>query len=340
MTKAGAKKTDPPAASDREGQPQPEMPPIRVGVSSCLLGEAVRYNAMHARDLYVINTLGQWFEFVPVCPEVEIGLGVPRPTLRLQSDREGRIRLIMPTTGVDYTEQMNAWAKQKLAQLADLDLCGFILKKNSPSCGMRVRTFYADGKPAPWVPGLFAAALMETFPHLPVIEEGRLHDPRLREHWVERVFAYYRLKQLWRSRWTPGKLVAFHTAHKMMLLAHSPKKAQELGRLLARAKELPRSELKSRYEELFLQALAVPTTRGRHVNVMHHMLGYFSDRLDEPSRKELLATIDEYRQGRVPLIVPLVLIKHYVRLHQVEYLKGQLYLEPYPPELALRSQLF
>ncbi len=317
-----------------------ELPPIRIGISSCLLGQAVRYNGMHARDLYIVQTLGQFFEFVPVCPEVEIGLGVPRPTLRLQTDREGSIRLIMPATSTDFTERMNKWAEDKLGALGRVELCGFILKKNSPSCGLRVRTFYPDGKPAPAAAGLFAAALMKTFPYLPVIEEGRLHDPRLREHWVERVFAFYRLKQLWRSRWTVGKLVAFHTAHKMLLLAHSPKKSQELGRLIAKAKELPRGELKRQYEELFLEALAVPATRGRHVNVMHHILGYFSDRLDPQSRSELVATIEEYRQERVPLVVPLVLIKHYVRLCQVDYLENQLYLDPYPPELALRSQLF
>ncbi|MCS7237407.1 MAG: DUF523 and DUF1722 domain-containing protein [Thermoguttaceae bacterium] len=314
--------------------------PIRIGISSCLLGEPVRYNGMHARDLYILGTLGKFFEFVPVCPEVEIGLGVPRPTLRLERHDRDAVRLIMPSTGDDYTEKMESWARKRLAELVEQDLCGYILKKNSPSCGLRVRTVRQDGKPGPAAPGIFAAALMEAMPRLPVIEEGRLHDPHLREHWVERVFAYYRLKQLWRPNWTVGKLVAFHTAHKIQLLAHSPQKAQDLGRLIARAKELPRSELKAQYEELFLQALEVPTTRGKHANVMHHMLGFFSDKLDRESRQEVLATIEDFRKGQVPLVVPLVLIRHYVRVFDVEYLKGQVYLEPYPAELALRSQIF
>lgn len=328
-------------ASDTAKKPDGSEAPIRIGISSCLMGQPVRYNGMHARDLYIMGTLGKFFEFIPVCPEVEIGLGIPRPTLRLEraSDQDD-VRLVMPSTREDFTERMQSWARQRLAELAKLDLCGYILKKNSPSCGLRVRTVRPDGKPAPAAPGIFAQALMHALPHLPVIEEGRLHDPHLREHWIERVFAYHRLKNLWRPNWSLGKLVAFHTAHKIQLLAHSPQKAQDLGRLLARAKELPRNELRSRYQELFLQGLEVPTTRGKNVNVMHHMLGFFSDKLDRESKEELLTTIEEYRKGLVPLVVPLVLIRHYVRVFDVSYLKGQVYLEPYPPELALRSQLF
>ena len=313
--------------------------PLRIGVSSCLLGEPVRYNGAHARDLYVRESLGRYFEYVPVCPEVEIGLGVPRPTLRLQYNERNDLRLICPATQEDHTERMTSWAQKRLRELADLNLCGFILKKNSPSCGLRVRTFRADGKPAPWAPGRFAAVLRETFPLLPIIEEGRLHDPQLRENWVERVFAYHRLKQLWAGSWNLSKLIEFHTVHKLQLMVHSPKKAQEMGRWLARAKGLGRAEIRKEYEQMFMSTLAIPATRGRHVNVMHHMLGYFRDHLDKASREELLRTIEEYRRGIVPLIVPLVLIRHYVRIFNVEYLQKQLYLEPYPPELALRSQL-
>jgi uncharacterized protein YbgA (DUF1722 family)/uncharacterized protein YbbK (DUF523 family) len=313
--------------------------PIRIGVSSCLIGQPVRYNAQHARDLYVQETLGRYFEFVPVCPEVEMGLGVPRPTLQLRYNEEGLLRLVVTSTGEDHTQRMETWAKQRLRQLAELDLCGYILKKNSPSCGLRVRTFRADGKPAPSAPGMFAATLMEAMPLLPVIEEGRLHDPALRENWVERVFAYYRLKLLWTTRWNLGDLIAFHTAHKMQLMAHSPQRAEQMGRFVAQAKNLPRDELKSQYEKMFMETLAIPATRGRHANVLHHMLGYFSNQLDQESRQELLGTIQDFRRGVIPLVVPLVLVRHYVRVFQVKYLQDQIYLEPYPAELALRSFL-
>ncbi len=336
------KTPDMPAANEASslGNSDPsaaELLPIRIGISSCLLGEAVRFNGGHKRDRYLTETLGQYFEYVPVCPEVEVGLGVPRPTLRLQFHSSENVRLIMPQTGEDYTEKMARWAKTRIHALRELDLCGYVLKKNSPSCGLRVRTFYSDGRMAPWALGRFAAALMEAMPHLPVIEEGRLHDPQLRENWIEQVFGYHRLKQLWRSRWTIGKLVEFHTRHKFLLLAHSPKLYEELGRLVAHAKQINRQELRERYEAAFMKALSTMATRNKHCNVLHHMLGYFSDKLDKASRQELLGEIQDFRRGLVPLVVPLVLVRHYVRLFSVDYLRDQTYLNPHPKELALRS---
>jgi uncharacterized protein YbgA (DUF1722 family)/uncharacterized protein YbbK (DUF523 family) len=313
--------------------------PIRIGISACLLGERVRYDGGHKRDAYLVETFGRYVEWVPVCPEVEMGLGTPRETLRLVRIGDG-IRLVMPKTGVDHTEAMHAYGSRRIAELAEEDLCGYILKKDSPSCGMeRVRVFDAHGVPAKSGRGLFAEALLKYFPHLPVEEEGRLTDPRLRENFVERVFAYRRLRTLFAGRWKVGELVAFHTAHKMLLMAHSPKAYENLGRLVAGAKAVPRAELRERYEAEFMRALGEIATTKRQANVLLHILGYFRKQLDDDSRGELLAVIEDYRRGLVPLIVPITLIRHYVRRFDVAYLRGQIYLEPHPKELMLRNHV-
>jgi uncharacterized protein YbgA (DUF1722 family) len=187
--------------------------------------------------------------------------------------------------------------------------------------------------------GLFAEALLARFPNLPVEEEGRLCDPRLRDNFVERVFAYHRLRRFFAERWTLGGLVAFHTAHKLQIMAHAPKSYEELGRLVAQAKGLPREELRESYETEFMQGLKVIATTHRNTNVLHHILGYFKRLLDGAARAELLGLIEDYRRGLVPLIVPITLIRHYVRLHSVAYLAGQVYLEPHLKELMLRNHV-
>lgn len=313
--------------------------PIRIGISACLLGEKVRYDGGHKRDAYLVETFGRYVEWVPVCPEVEMGLGTPRETLRLVRTG-GDTRLVMPKTGADHTEAMRAYASRRIAELAEEDLCGYILKKDSPSCGMeRVRVFDAHGVPAKSGRGLFAEALLQYSPHLPVEEEGRLTDPRLRENFVERVFAYRRLRTLFAGRRKVGELVAFHTAHKLLLMAHSPKAYESLGRLVAGAKAVPRAELRERYETEFMRALGAIATAKRQVNVLLHILGYFRMHLDDDSRRELLSVIEDYRRGLVPLIVPITLIRHYVRRFDVTYLRGQIYLEPHPKELMLRNHV-
>jgi uncharacterized protein YbgA (DUF1722 family)/uncharacterized protein YbbK (DUF523 family) len=302
--------------------------PLRIGISACLLGQEVRFDGGHKRDRFLTEVLGPVVEWVPVCPEVELGLGTPRETLRLVRS-EGGVRMITTRTGIDHTDGMNAWAKRRLDELAREDLCGYVLKKDSPSCGMeRVKVFGAAGMPERRGRGLFAAALLERFPSLPVEEEGRLSDPRLRENFIERTFAYRRLKDLFDTRWSIGSLVRFHTAHKMSLLAHSTTAYQELGRLVARARELPKQELRDRYERDFMAALSHMATTRRHTNVLMHVAGHLKTLLDALSRRELQETIDEYRRGLVPLVVPLTLIRHHVRQHGVEYLDGQVYLEP------------
>jgi len=313
--------------------------PIRIGVSACLLGEKVRFDGGHKRDPYLVESFGRYVEWVPVCPEVELGLGTPRETLRLvriSSD----IRMIMPKTGADHTEAMRAYADRRVRELAKEDLSGYILKKDSPSCGMeRVRVFDAHGVPAKSGRGLFAEALLQRFPLLPVEEEGRLTDPRLRENFVERVFAYARLQSLFSAHWRVGDLVAFHTGHKLLLMAHSPHAYESLGRLVAEAKSVPREQLRDRYELDFMGALREMATTKRHTNVLQHMAGYFSNQLDSDSRQELQALLQDYRAGLVPLIVPLTLIRHYVRKYDVTYLRGQVYLEPHPKELMLRNHV-
>jgi uncharacterized protein YbgA (DUF1722 family) len=224
--------------------------------------------------------------------------------------------------------------------LAAEDLSGYILKKDSPSCGLeRVKVYDHNSSPTRNGRGVFAAALVEGRPDLPVEEEGRLADPRLRDNFVERVFAYWRLRGLFAGRWTVGHLVHFHTAHKLMLLAHSPDAYQQLGKLVAGARGMPRRELEARYTTAFMQALAKLATPPRHTNVLQHIAGYFKKQLDAASTRELVEVIQDYRRGLVPLIVPLTLIRHYVRIHDVRYLTGQIYLEPHPKALMLRNHV-
>jgi uncharacterized protein YbgA (DUF1722 family)/uncharacterized protein YbbK (DUF523 family) len=316
--------------------------PIRIGVSSCLLGAQVRFDGGHKRSDFLVATFGSFVEFVPVCPEVEIGLGIPRETLRLVRDVDSAatIRLVANNTGVDHTDEMNSYAERQVIALGREELSGYVLKKDSPSCGMeRVRVYGSSGTPTRDGSGLFAAALMKRYPSLPVEEEGRLNDPELRENFVERVFAYRRLRAFFLSRWTLGGLVQFHIAHKLALMAHSPKAYAELGRFVADAKRLARDKVPAHYEFEFMGALKKLATAARHTNVLHHMLGYLRPHLDQDSRDELVTIIDDYRSGLVPLVVPITVFRHYVRKFEIAYLREQVYLEPHPKELMLRNHV-
>jgi uncharacterized protein YbgA (DUF1722 family)/uncharacterized protein YbbK (DUF523 family) len=312
---------------------------IRIGISSCLLGEGVRFDGGHKRDTFLTETFGRFVEWVPVCPEVECGLGTPRESMRLVSVGN-RVRLLTGKTAVDLTDRMSQYSQRRVEELASESLSGYVLKKDSPSCGMERVKIYGEHKVAVKSGhGIFAASLAERFPNLPVEEEGRLSDPALRENFVERVFAYWRLRGLFGSKWNLGALVSFHTAHKLILMAHSPDAYQRLGRLVARAKNVPATELERRYTEAFMAALKAVATPRRHTNVLQHMVGYFKDRLDTASKAELLAAIEDYRGELVPLVVPMTLLRHHVRVHDVSYLAGQLYLEPHPKELMLRNHV-
>lgn len=312
---------------------------LRIGISSCLLGQQVRFDGGHKRDGFLVDTFGSFVEWVPVCPEVELGLGTPREALRLVR-RDDAVRMVQPKTGRDITDDMRAWARTRAEALAGERLAGYVLKKDSPSCGMeRVRIYTGSGTAEKSGRGLFAEALITRYPQLPVEEEGRLSDPRLRENFVERVFAYARLRAFFERRWTLGGLVQFHTAHKLTLLSHSPEIYYGMGRLVAGAASMGRAEFERQYRGRFMDALARLATTRKHVNVLTHMVGHFKQRLDAGDRAELLASIEDYRLGLVPLVVPVTLFKHHVRRHKVEYLAGQVYLDPHPRELMLRNHV-
>jgi uncharacterized protein YbgA (DUF1722 family)/uncharacterized protein YbbK (DUF523 family) len=313
--------------------------PIRVGISACLLGEAVRYDGGHKRDRYLTDVLGRYFDWVPVCPEVEVGMPTPRPAIRLVREGGG-VRLAEPNAGTDHTRAMQAYARKRVRSLAALDLCGYVLKAGSPSCGMeRVKVWSADGMPEKNGTGLYAAELLRRFATLPVEEEGRLGDARLRENWIERIFAYRRLRTLFAGRPSRGRLVAFHTAHKLQLLAHSETHHRALGRLVADAKGIPPAELRERYEAGFMAALAKLATPRRHANVLQHALGHLRGRVEPGVSRELLALVEDYARGLVPLVVPTTMLRHYVKRAGIEYLAGQIYLDPHPKELMLRNQV-
>jgi uncharacterized protein YbgA (DUF1722 family)/uncharacterized protein YbbK (DUF523 family) len=310
---------------------------IRIGISSCLLGEMVRYDGGHQLDRYLRDTLGAWFEYVPVCPEVELGLPTPRETLRLV-EGEGNARLVFSRSGEDITEKMQAWATKRVLELEGEQLCGFIFKAKSPSSGMeRVKLYDRHGVPAKKGVGLFAQAFMTHFPYLPVEEDGRMHDPHLRENFIESVFVFKRWRVLLAGGADPAGLVDFHTRHKLLLLSHSPELYREMGALVARAGSLPIAQLLADYQQLLMKAMRLHASVRKHVNVLQHLLGYFKKQLSADEKQEALELIKAYRQGSVPLIVPITLINHYVRKYHEPYLDRQHYLRPHPLELQLRN---
>ncbi|MGH0034676.1 MAG: YbgA family protein [Myxococcota bacterium] len=320
-----------------------EDQPIRLGVSSCLLGQEVRFDGGHKRDRYLESALAAHVEWHPVCPEVELGMGVPRPTLRLVEAGEAGDRLRVPDTGKDYTEEMARYARKRVRALGRVGLDGYILKRDSPSCGMeRVKIYPAekrggagrrDGR------GHFARVLLDSDPTLPVEEEGRLNDAVLRESFIERIFARNRWRVLASRGLSRRRLVAFHAAHKMLLLAHNEAAYRRMGRIVASFQQRPDREVYAAYAAEFAAALRTRATPRKHVNVMQHMLGHLKRALPAPEKARVLAMIEDYRQGLVPLVVPLTLLRFLIDSHQVEYLQGQLYLEPHPRELMLRNHV-
>ncbi len=316
---------------------------IRVGVAACVVGQEVRFNGGHKLSHFVRDTLAHYVDFVPVCPEVELGLGVPRETLRLVDtpDPAAPPRLIAPKSGRDHTRAMLDYAHAKCDALMAEGLGGYILQKGSPSCGMeRVKVYPASsGGPRRNGRGLFARVLMERFPYLPVEEDGRLNDAHLRESFIERLFAYQRIDGLFGARWRIGDLVAFHSREKLLLLAHHRPAYQALGRLVAGAKAIPRAELADRYRRGFLDAFTRRATTRKHTDVLSHIAGYFKKLLDPADRAELRELIDAYHRELVPLVVPITLLRHHIRRHDVAYLAAQSYLDPHPRELMLRNHV-
>jgi uncharacterized protein YbgA (DUF1722 family)/uncharacterized protein YbbK (DUF523 family) len=314
-------------------------PSIKIGISGCLLGQKVRYDGGHKLDRYIRDTLGRYFQFVPVCPEVECGLPVPRESMRLVGDADAP-RLVTTRTGVDHTRRMNDWAAGRVKALKKEDLCGFIFKKDSPSSGMsRVRIYDSRGSVKRIGSGLFARAFMARYPRIPVEDEGRLHDPQIRENFIERIFALKRWRSLLAEGKTPGGLVKFHTHEKLLLLAHSPQHYRQMGRLVAEIRQAPAESTYNTYEKLLMTTLQYKATPAKHVNVLQHILGYFKKILSGDEKKEMLEILDNYRKGNVPLIVPVTLANHYVRKYGQPYLDGQTYLNPHPIDLQLRNHV-
>jgi len=315
------------------------MEKIRLGISTCLLGENVRYDGGHKLDRFLTDTLGQYVEYVPVCPEVECGLPVPRESMHLEGDHESP-RLVTLRTKQDMTERMVSWAKSRVVELEKEGLCGFIFKSDSPSSGMeRVGVYNEKGMPVKKGVGMFAGIFMEHYPLLPVEDEGRLHDPKLRENFVERIFTLKRWREVLAKKESRGNLVDFHTQHKLLILSHSPKHYQIMGKLVAQAKNIPLKNLYQQYQNILMEALQLKTTPKKNSNVLMHMMGYFKEQLSSDEKQELLEVFDHYRQEYIPLIVPITLINHYVRKYDQPYLKEQVYLNPHPLELQLRNHV-
>jgi uncharacterized protein YbgA (DUF1722 family)/uncharacterized protein YbbK (DUF523 family) len=313
---------------------------VRIGISSCLLGEKVRFDGGHKKDEFLTSHFGRYVEWVPVCPEFEIGLGVPRESLRLVADGKDT-RLVAPRSGLDHTERMKNWTEKQAGNLGDQGLCGYVLKRSSPSCGMeRVKVYNGSGPPNREGRGLFAAGLMDRFPNLPVEEEGRLNDPRLRENFVSQVFCYKRWIDLQKDGLTRARIMQFHARHKFLLMAHQPAGVTSLGNLIGQAgRSISAKRLGADYFDAFCEVMRRTPTRRSHTNVLQHLAGYFSEQLASDDRAELSEVIDRYRRDRLPLIVPLTLIRHYVRKLEIEYLNDQIYLDPHPDELNLLNQL-
>ncbi|WP_106238421.1 YbgA family protein [Nonomuraea fuscirosea] len=307
----------------------------RVGVSSCLVGELVRYNGGHSRDRFLTDVLAPYVDWVPVCPEMEAGLGTPRETLRQEQSGEGP-RLVTRGTHEDLTDRMTALAER---WAAELDVDGYVFKSKSPTCGIHGVPLYPEEGPplGRRNRGLFAGIVMERHPLLPVEDEGRLHDALLRESFVERVFAHARLRTLLDGDWRPRDLVAFHARHKMQVLAHDPQLYREAGRVVARAGSMEREEVAARYAEVFQRALATKATPGRNVNVLQHCLGMLA--LDPVRRADLVEVIDSYQAGLVPLSVPTTLLRHHARGEAAAYVRDQTYFSPYPDDLRLRNHV-
>ena len=314
--------------------------PLRVGVSACLLGQNVRYDGGHKRDRYLTDILSRYCTFVPVCPEVECGLGVPREAMRLCGDPEAP-RLVTAKSGLDLTGLMRDFALKRIAELAGENLVGYIFKAKSPSCGFdRVKVYHEGGAPTRRGVGLFARAFMDRFPLVPVEDEGRLNDPGLRENCIERIFTLARFRKVLAEDGTGGRLarlVAFQASHKLLFMAHSPELARRLGRLIGTANSQPPETLLADYETLLMRTLALPATPAKHANVLEHIMGYFKKVLTSGEKAELLELITHHRLGNLPLIVPVTLLAHYTRKYDVAYLKDQAYLHPHPLECKLRN---
>ena len=311
-----------------------------LGISSCLLGNKVRYDGQHKYDDWLVETLGKYVSYEPVCPEAECGLGIPREAMRLVGDFTSP-RLITTNSGIDHTQRMLDYSRGKLEELTKRGLCGYIFKSKSPSSGMeRVKVYPPEGGAGQKKGiGIFANEFMIAFPLLPCEEEGRLHDPDLRENFIERIFVMHRWNKLLEGKLNPGTIISFHARHKLLLMAHNPQLYRETGKLVAEVSHLPIEQFLPEYISLIMKAMSFSATRSKHQNVLQHILGYFKNDLNSSEKAEMLELIESYKARFVPLIVPVTLLNHYVRKYDKQYLAEQYYLNPHPMELALRNHV-
>ncbi len=313
---------------------------IKIGVSSCLLGEKVRWNGDHKQNHYISEVLANYFEYVSICPEVEVGMGVPRETVALYGNLE-KSRMVGKKTQTDWTKPMNHYIKNRINSLTHEGLCGFIFKSKSPSCGLgRVPTYSEFGsQKARHGVGMFARAFKNKFDLIPTVDEGRLNDPRIRENFIVRIFCLHRFQNLLKARFSLGVWISFHNQHKFLLLAHSRKHYDALEKIVGHAKSLKPSELKDQYGKLFMKALTFKSTPKKNSDVLHHMMGFLKANLTKGEKEDILSTIEGYRKELLPLIVPVTLIRHHVKKHNIKYLQDQIYLNPHPKELILRNHV-
>ncbi|MEK9629941.1 MAG: DUF523 and DUF1722 domain-containing protein [Nitrospinota bacterium] len=314
---------------------------IKIGVSSCLLGEKVRWNGDHKQSLFVRDVLGKHFEYISLCPEMEVGMGVPRETVALYGALENP-KMISKKSRIDWTAEMKRYSKEQINLLAKQDLSGYIFKSKSPSCGLGRIPVYSEDEPgkARHGSGMFANEFMKAFPLVPVEDEGRLYDQRLKENFIIKVFSFYRLKKSLLSKNARlGTLVKFHTQHKFLLLAHSRQHYQKLGKIVAEAKKNPWNKVLANYIYMFMEAFAYKTTNKKNTDVLMHMMGFFKKLIPSEDKKDILDAIENYRNELVPLVVPVTLIRHYVKKYDVSYLQDQVYLNPHPKELMLRNHV-
>lgn len=313
---------------------------IPLGISACLLGQSVRYNGGHKMDRFILQTLGDYFTYVPVCPEVECGMPIPRESMRLEGN-PAEYRLITHKTKEDKTQQMREWARKRLKELENTDLCGYIFKSKSPSSGLfRVKIYAPEGHHV-WNTGsgIWAGMFRENFPLLPLEEDGRLHDPKLRENFIERVFVFKRWRDFIESKPAYGNLVEFHTRHKLLIMSHDLQFYRSMGKLVAEGRKQAFNELLDKYLKMLLAAMAKLGTTKKHVNVLQHILGYFKKELSANEKQEFLEITEQYRREHLPLVVPVTMLNHFVRKYRNEYLEKQWYLHPHPTERRLRTHV-
>ncbi|MEE9443983.1 MAG: DUF523 and DUF1722 domain-containing protein [candidate division Zixibacteria bacterium] len=313
--------------------------PIIIGVSSCLLGARVRFDGQHKRERYIADILGDYLDFLSICPEIGAGMGIPRESVQLRGNQDSP-RLIGNKSGKNWTLKLKSFSRERISKKDFSKLSGFIFKKNSPSCGMeRVRLYDDKGSMRPNGIGVFARAVMEKYPFLPVEEEGRLNDIRTRENFIERIFAYYCLDNLFNGGYSGKKIIEFHTVSKYLILSHSQKHYTELGKLVAKIKQYTPAQFKKEYSRLYMEALKIKTTVKKQVNVLQHIFGFLKDYLNSEDKKYLLEVINDYHKNLVPLVVPVTLLKLFILRHGVTYIANQIYLNPHPKELMLRNHV-